>query len=110
MARFADLIGPAATPPEPDATPVAPVADPVATHDDVTAALSALIEPSASVVHEDPAPLPGEPVPDPAAALAAAFRTELPAQDPAPDAEPLALAPRFDDDLLPTRVVKSRRR
>ena len=125
MARFSDLIPPS-TPAEAAASgasvgwaaPVTssdevatnPVTDHVATHDEVTAALSALVEPSSGPVVDAPVAAPGEPAPDPAAALAAAFRTELPDADPIGVATGPPATPVFDDDLLPARVAKPRRR
>jgi hypothetical protein len=115
MARFADLIGPV-TPPESGST--AAVAPPpsapepmgaIAAHDEVGAALSDLGLGNV-VSASEPSTTHGDAAPDPTAALAAAFRTVVP-DDTTPNAEAQPqLAPMFDDDLLPTRVVKGRRR
>ncbi len=103
MARFADLIG---TISEPAPAPVAaaPHSEPRdgessvgATHADVTAALAAIAAP---VVPSAAEPQPAEP--DPADALSAAFGTEIP--------EPVEFDGSINDDLLPSRPAKGRRR
>jgi hypothetical protein len=93
MARFADLIGTISEPsPAPIVTEPIPQPSPGATHADVTAALAAIAAPGG--------PNPIEP--DPADALSAAFGTAIP--------EPLEFDATINDDLLPSRPAKGRRR
>ncbi len=94
MARFADLIGSIAEPtPVPPAETI-PEATMGSTHSEVTAALASLAGP--------PAPPALVPEPDPTDALTAAFGTEA--------IEPVDFDASINDDLLPARPAKARRR
>jgi hypothetical protein len=109
MARFADLIGPAAgsgapTPAEPPARQV-PEMNVTETQVAVQAAVVAITAEQGTARADEAETFEA---PDPAAALAAAFHT-LPLSDDPAEAALVALGPGVvDDDLLPRRAHRRR--
>ncbi len=105
MARFADLIGSISEPTPAPAAERLPESQLSSTHVDVTTALASLAAP------------PTPPAPDPTSALVAAFGTvaadpKAPSGQPAPPVTDDEVDTRveFNDDLLPSRPAKGRRR